>query len=174
MCVGTCGELTHGYLGWSQTISGDSMSSSQTQADDATTRESVFQFLVHYKRTHDGNTPTTREIADACCLSSTSSVRYHLLKLELENRIRTYGNRQRGIGIVGATWDFAGNREGDAGAATPHADRRDGGALAKPTQSMSCSPTPSCIPTATSPPLGVARLSVQGSRAATTQRDGLF
>lgn len=107
------------------------MSSSQTQADDASTRESVFQFLVHYKRTHDGNTPTTREIADACCLSSTSSVRYHLLKLELDNRIRTYGDRQRGIEIVGATWDFARDREGNASAATPDVDRRDGDAGAE-------------------------------------------
>lgn len=101
------------------------MSSSNSQTDDVSTREDVFQFLVNYKRTHDGNTPTTREIAEACCLSSTSSVRYHLLKLELDDRIRTYGDRQRRIEIVGATWDFADGQAGRDSTVKPRRGSRD-------------------------------------------------
>jgi hypothetical protein len=75
-----------------------------------TTRDLVFAFLVRYKREHDGSTPSTREIAKACCLS-VSTVHYHLLNLEIEDRIRVSGERRRNIEIVGGTWALSGSGE---------------------------------------------------------------
>jgi hypothetical protein len=70
------------------------------------TREIVFEFLVEYKRQHDGNTPSTREIAEACCLS-TSAVNYHLTWLELEDRICVSRDGRRSVEIVGGTWELS-------------------------------------------------------------------
>jgi DNA-binding MarR family transcriptional regulator len=68
-------------------------------------RERVFIFLIKYKHEHDGNAPTLKEIGEACCLS-TSTVYYHLLTLELQNRIQRTGERSRNIEIVGGGWNF--------------------------------------------------------------------
>ncbi len=70
------------------------------------TREIVFEFLVEYKRQHDGNTPSTRESAEACCLS-TSGVNYHLTWLELEDRIRVSRDGRRSVEIVGGMWELS-------------------------------------------------------------------
>lgn len=79
------------------------MSNTTSQTDETTTRELIFQYIVQYKRAHDGNTPSLREIAEACNLSSPSSVQYHLFWLEMEGRIRMFGERRRAIEIVGAS-----------------------------------------------------------------------
>ncbi len=68
-----------------------------------TTRDLVFDFVVRYKREHDGNSPSTREIAEACCITL-SAVRYHLTRLEIDNLIHTTGKPRRNIEIVGGTW----------------------------------------------------------------------
>jgi hypothetical protein len=67
------------------------------------TRERVFEFVVAYKKEHDGNSPSLREIADACHIV-VSGAYYHLSRLELEHRVRLSGPRSRTIEIVGATW----------------------------------------------------------------------
>ena len=67
------------------------------------TRDLVFQCLVQYKRDHDGLTPSTKEIAELCGLS-TSSVRYHLMQLEIDGRIRIL--ERRGIEVVGGVWNL--------------------------------------------------------------------
>ena len=69
-------------------------------------REAVFDFLVQYKHAHDGNTPSTREIAEGCCLS-TSAVNYHLTWLELEDRIRVSRDGRRSVEIVGGIWELS-------------------------------------------------------------------
>jgi hypothetical protein len=66
-------------------------------------RQQVFDFIVQYKRTHDGNAPSVQDIADGCLLSK-SGVKYHLLKLENARRIRLKG--YRGIEVVGGEWTF--------------------------------------------------------------------
>jgi SOS-response transcriptional repressor LexA len=86
------------------------MKDSQSTGDTATTRELVYDFLVQYKREHDGNTPTTREIAEGCCLS-VSTVKYHLTRLEVENRIYITGDRRRNIEIMGGNWDLINGKE---------------------------------------------------------------
>ena len=67
------------------------------------------RFLVDYKREHDGNTPTKREIAEGCCVS-TSSVNYHLIRLEIANRIHISGEGCSNIEVVGGAWDLTGTR----------------------------------------------------------------
>jgi hypothetical protein len=42
------------------------MTSNKGLDQAAATRERIFDFLVTYKQTHDGNSPSLREIADAC------------------------------------------------------------------------------------------------------------
>jgi hypothetical protein len=78
---------------------------SQQGINDATIRDAIFQFLIEYKEGHDGNTPSVREIAEACS-TSISNVNYHLTKLELDHKIRMWGERRRMIEIVGGSWVF--------------------------------------------------------------------
>ena len=66
------------------------------------TRDQVFDFLVRYKLAHDGNSPSLREIADACNIVL-SGAHYHLTRLQLDNRIRL-GGKSRMIEVVGAEW----------------------------------------------------------------------
>lgn len=74
-------------------------------------REAVFEFLIRYKSQHDGNTPATREIAEACCLSI-SAVNYHLTWLELEDRIRLSRDGRRSVEIIGGSWELTGPQDG--------------------------------------------------------------
>lgn len=64
--------------------------------------EDVYLFVVRYKRQHDGNSPSVREIGRACHLPSTSHVHYYLVRLEVEGRIRMLGTRS--IEVVGGRW----------------------------------------------------------------------
>lgn len=90
------------------------------------TRDRIFDFLVRYKKEHDGNSPSMREIAEGCNIVL-SGAHYHLIRLELENRIRMSGQRSRTIEIVGANWqppdDFA-NSEADDTADFTAADQQ--------------------------------------------------
>jgi SOS-response transcriptional repressor LexA len=80
-------------------------------SDDNPTRDQVFEFIVEYKREHDGISPSVREIAEGCVLSE-STVKYHLLKLENERRILVKG--RRAIEVVGGEWNLP-DEEGKAG-----------------------------------------------------------
>lgn len=69
----------------------------------------TFRFIVDYKRTHEGNRPTIREIMHACGHLSTSTVYAHLLKLERQGRIvlpKVFGTT-RYIAVVGGQWTYA-------------------------------------------------------------------
>lgn len=71
--------------------------------------ERVYQFIVNYKRRHDGNSPTFREIMEGCTITSTSMVLYYLTGLEKRGLIRrpepVFGNRNATkIEIVGGRW----------------------------------------------------------------------
>lgn len=67
---------------------------------------SVYEFIVKYKQTHGGNSPSVLEICRACGISSTSMVRVHLDKLILFGMVTVdYGeHRSRMISIPGARW----------------------------------------------------------------------
>jgi len=66
-------------------------------------RDAVFQCLVQYKRDHAGLTPSVTELAGLCGLH-VSTVKYHLMQLEIDGRIRILG--RRAIEVVGGVWNL--------------------------------------------------------------------
>ncbi len=78
--------------------------------DSPSTRDFVFQFIVRYKRDHDGLSPAIKDIAEGCALHE-STVRYHLMKLQIEDRIRVLG--RRAIEVTGGVWDLPPDDEVD-------------------------------------------------------------
>ena len=69
-----------------------------------TTEDRVFDSIVDYKAAHDGNSPSNRNIMDACAISSTSVVNYHLRRLAAAGRIRLDFSLARSIEVPGARW----------------------------------------------------------------------
>lgn len=69
-------------------------------------RKRIFEFIVDYKRAHDGNSPTSREIVEGAGISSTSVVHYHLGALEREGKIRLGDSKSRRIEVVGGEWQW--------------------------------------------------------------------
>ncbi len=75
-----------------------------TRADD------VFWFIVEWKRKHDGNTPTLRQIALGCGMKAVSQAFDTVARLERTGRVRKCG---RGlVEIVGGDWKFVDRRGG--------------------------------------------------------------
>ena len=73
------------------------------------TVEGAYEFVVGYKKIHDGNSPSFREIMEGCGISSLSVVLYYLNKLEDRGLIRRpeakIGERfARKIEVVGGRW----------------------------------------------------------------------
>ena len=67
----------------------------------------VLRFIVDFKREHDGNSPTLREIGAGCGISSTSVVVHLLKRLEKIGKIEISGdNEARSIVVVGGKWTF--------------------------------------------------------------------
>jgi SOS-response transcriptional repressor LexA len=79
--------------------------------DERTKAQKAFDFIVAYKREHDGNSPTMREIMVGCQISSTSMVSFYLDQLEAMGFIRR-PEREMGnfsaanIEVVGGEWSF--------------------------------------------------------------------
>lgn len=72
-----------------------------TTNDDSKAREAIYRYVIAYKQQHDGLSPFLQEIADACLLG-VSTVKYHLMQLEIDNRIHWHS--RRGIEVVGGRW----------------------------------------------------------------------
>jgi SOS-response transcriptional repressor LexA len=72
----------------------------------------VFNWIVEFKRNHDGLSPTVREIQRGMKYRTTSAVHYHLVELEKRGMIQIYRNldgaSSRGIIIPGGQWTYAG------------------------------------------------------------------
>ncbi len=66
------------------------------------TRDRIFDYIVRYKRAHDGLSPSAKYLAEVCYVA-TSTVRYHLYRLEGEGRIRLV--KGGGIEVIGGRWD---------------------------------------------------------------------
>ncbi len=69
----------------------------------------VFEAIVHYKRVHDGNSPSTRDIMAATGITSTSVMRYQIGVLIREGLLREVTDleiRARGIEVVGGRWTY--------------------------------------------------------------------
>ena len=69
--------------------------------------QDVLDFIISYKQLHDGNSPTCREIAEACSISSMSVVAYILQSLERQNKlILEHSHLARNIIVVGGNWEY--------------------------------------------------------------------
>jgi SOS-response transcriptional repressor LexA len=65
----------------------------------------ILDFIVKYKKSHDGNSPTNREIASDCGLFSTSTVNYFLHKLQEDGWITWPKDLScRSIIVTGGKW----------------------------------------------------------------------
>jgi len=73
-------------------------------------RMGVLRYIVHYKKMHDGNSPSIREIMQACRICSTNTVYLILRELESSELITMPDGRgrTRGIQIVGGYRNFEG------------------------------------------------------------------
>ncbi len=67
-------------------------------------RRAVYDFIVAYKRAHDGNSPSIRDIMRGCGYATTSAVGFHLNALERAGLIRMRRFTGRTIEIVGGAW----------------------------------------------------------------------
>jgi SOS-response transcriptional repressor LexA len=67
--------------------------------------ETVYQYIISFKVDHDGNSPTIREIASGCTISSISQVQYYLDRLVDDGRIEmSEGIGRRKIIVKGGCW----------------------------------------------------------------------
>ena len=62
-------------------------------------RDKILAFIKQY-RADNGFAPTYREIAQACNIASTSSIKHHLVRLEADGLITQRRNIPRGIVVV--------------------------------------------------------------------------
>ena len=68
------------------------------------TRQNIYNYILRFKRRHNGNSPSIREMADTFGLS-TSVVSEHLSRLEAIGLIERSGKgTARMIEVVGGTW----------------------------------------------------------------------
>lgn len=67
---------------------------------------SIFRWIVAYKRGHDGNSPTMREIAAAFRIPSLSQVEYILAALAGQGLLTYTPNQARSICITGGHWHY--------------------------------------------------------------------
>jgi SOS-response transcriptional repressor LexA len=68
------------------------------------TRERIFRYIVNYKATSGGASPSVREIVRALDLSSTSIVNYHVKALEADGRLVRDGHH---LSIPGERWSLS-------------------------------------------------------------------
>jgi SOS-response transcriptional repressor LexA len=66
-------------------------------------RQAIYEWICVYKREHDGNSPSMREIGQAFEISSISLVDYILNELVDKGKIVRDG--ARGIQVVGGRWE---------------------------------------------------------------------
>lgn len=68
-------------------------------------RKAVLDYIITYKREHDGNSPTLREIMTACHITSTSNTSYILADLAKTGQI-VINPGSRGIEVIGGRWSY--------------------------------------------------------------------
>lgn len=72
------------------------------------TTEAVYRYIIRFKRMHDGDSPTRRQIGAGVGIPTTSVVNHHLQMLERTGRIALAKPRgqARMIRVTGAEWRF--------------------------------------------------------------------
>ncbi len=71
-------------------------------------RRLIIDFLIEYKKSHDGCSPTIRQITDAVGLKSHTTTWAHLRTLEKEGAVKC-GKRGKpcSIELAGGLWSYA-------------------------------------------------------------------
>lgn len=64
----------------------------------------VLEFIIEYKRSNNGNSPSVAEISDACAIPSTSNVWMMLVSLREQGLIDWTVNIPRSITVSGGEW----------------------------------------------------------------------
>lgn len=72
-----------------------------------TKAQRVLRFVIQYKRDHDGNSPTLREISDGLNIRAVSEVSGLLDELEGAGLVHRRDRRAAYIEVVGGTWTHA-------------------------------------------------------------------
>jgi repressor LexA len=67
----------------------------------------VMDFILKYKRSNHGRSPSIREICDGCNLRSTSNGHYHLARLQRAGLIERDADTARNIHVVGEQWSYS-------------------------------------------------------------------
>lgn len=75
-------------------------------------RAAVLHFIVDYKRAHDGNSPTLREIMAGCGITSKSVASYAVQALAKSGLVRLPAGCRgrgvaRGIEVIGGRWQWS-------------------------------------------------------------------
>ena len=68
--------------------------------------DKLFGYIVEYKRKHDGNSPSLRDMSNALGGTSPSLVNSYLSKLVEIGKIRKSDMIARNIEVVGARWEY--------------------------------------------------------------------
>ncbi len=68
--------------------------------------ESIYEYIVEFKKRNDGTSPSVREIMRDCGISSSSHCLYILQSLDDAGKIRLMGRKgsARSIHVVGGSW----------------------------------------------------------------------
>ncbi len=67
--------------------------------------DQIYRWIVAFKRSHDGLSPTLREIMEGCGISSTSVAHFHVAKLQRQGKVRRHGpGMNRNLVVVGGSW----------------------------------------------------------------------
>jgi SOS-response transcriptional repressor LexA len=72
-------------------------------------RQAVYDYIVKFKKENDGNSPTVREIMQACNIPSSSNTSYILNQLSEAGLIEITEGLSRGIMVVGGSWSLEDN-----------------------------------------------------------------
>lgn len=68
----------------------------------------ILDYFIAYKKTHDGNSPTIREIGQELGISSTSVVHYHLEAMVKKGMLYKIGTDiNRAYCVFGGQWIYA-------------------------------------------------------------------
>lgn len=68
------------------------------------TREKIYAFIIAYKLSNDGNSPSFRQIATACGLRSLSAINHQLNELQNEGKIKMGWGGKTAIVVIGGQW----------------------------------------------------------------------
>jgi SOS-response transcriptional repressor LexA len=72
--------------------------------------QKIFDWIVKYKREHDGNSPSLREMMRACGIVSTSTMTSRIDEMEAQGLIALAGRgKSRCIVVIGGEWRFTGD-----------------------------------------------------------------